>query len=542
MLDYRICELNPWCYHLSNVILHAATAILLLLVLWRMTGEFWPSALGGGRFALHPLRAESVAWVSERKDVLSGLFFVLTLGAYVGYVHRPFSWLRYLLVVLLFVLGLMAKPMLVTLPLVCCSWTIGRSGAWRSGGGWSWRSCRSWLFRPLRAWPRRLPSAKPSRPLEFIPFTERLANASVAYAAYVKQLFYPVGLAVLYPHQGDRLPVWQIAGSMLVLACISLAVLTWRRKCPYLLIGWLWYLGMLVPVIGFVQVGVQSMADRYTYLPQIGLVIAVAWGASQVSRSWPHRTWLLAAASALLVAALMGRAWQQTSYWCNGECSGATPSIARCPTRLPRTTWAGSWPVADASTRPWAITKKPGHQARLCEVYNNFGALLGKDGRFDEAIADFNKALELKPDYPDARDNLEVMQSERANSSPDWPSGANCLRSRPDDVKLINSIAWVLATVPNESIRDGPAAVELARRAEKLTGGSEPIVLDTLAAAYAASGRFAEAVQTARKAVDLAGQQDKQPMVESIKARLRLYEAGKPFRETKRRVAGYIHA
>ena len=383
-------------------------------------------------FALHPLRAESVAWVSERKDVLSGLFFVLTLGAYVGYVRRPFSWLRYLLVVLLFVLGLMAKPMLVTLPLVLLLldyWPLERLAL-------GWRLVVEKL--PLLALSAAscvatsIAQREAIAPLEFIPFTERLANAFVAYAAYVKQLFYPVGLAVLYPHQGDRLPVWQIAGSMLVLACISLAVLTWRRKCPYLLMGWLWYLGMLVPVIGFVQVGMQSMADRYTYLPQIGLVIAVAWGAEHVSRSWPHRTWLLAAASTLLVAALMGCAWQQTSYWCNGESLWRHAIDCTLPNAIAQNNLGGvlarSGRFDEAMTHyQKAVDIKPDY----AEVYNNFGAILGKDGRFDEAIADFNKALELKPDYPDARDNLEVMQSERAELVTGLAKRRELLRSRP---------------------------------------------------------------------------------------------------------------
>ena len=168
------------------------------------------------------------------------------------------------------------------------------------------------------------------------------------------------------------------------------------------------------------------------------------------------------------------------------------------------------------------------------KAHNNYGAILGKDGRWDEAIAHFQTVLELKADYGDARDNLGVIQSEREGLLKGLAARRELLRWQPDDVSLLNGMAWVLATVPNDSIRDGATAVEFAQRAEKLTGGREPAILDTLAAAYAEVGRFAEAVQTAHKALDLAGQQDKQPLVESIRAKIRLYEAGKPFRESKR--------
>ena len=534
-IDYRVCGLKPWGYHLSNVLLHAVNAILLLLVLWRITGEFWPSAFVAAVFAIHPLRAESVAWVSERKDLLSGLFFMLTLGAYASYVRRPFSWLRYLAVVALFALGLMAKPMLVTLPLVLLIldyWPLGRMKL-------GWRVLVEKL--PLLALSAAscvatsIAQREAIAPLDFIPFSARLANAFISYVAYVSHLFYPVGLAVLYPHQGSRLPDWQVIVALLLLVCISVGVAAWRRKCPYLLVGWCWYLGMLVPVIGLVQVGLQSMADRYTYLPQIGLVIGVAWGTKQVLRSWRYRNWLLAITSVLVVAALMGCAWQQASYWCDGESLWRHAIASTLPNAVAQNNLGG---ILARSGRPdeaivhyrKALEIKPDY----AEAYNNYGVILGQDGRLDEAIAHLKKALELKPDYPDARDNLDVIQSQREELVKGLADRRKLLRSRPDDVALLSSIAWVLATVPNDSIRDGAKAVEFAQRAEKLTDGREPAILDTLAAAQAETGRFAEAVQTARKALELADRQDKRPLAESIEAKIRLYEAGKPFRETKR--------
>ena len=293
MLDCQFYGLHAGGHHLTNVLLHAATAILLFLVLRRMTGDLWPSAFVAAVFAIHPLRAESVAWVAERKDVLSGLFFMLTLGAYAGYARRPFSLGRYLTVVLLFALGLMAKPMLVTLPFVLLLldyWPLGRIGPHRRTGISSFRRVVVEKI-PLLALTAAscvatvIAQGTAVIAIDVIPLPSRIANALVSYVAYMGQLFYPAGLAVLYPHPEGGLPIWKVAASSLVLAGISAAALVWRRRFPYLFVGWFWYVGMLVPVIGLVQVGLHAMADRYTYLPQIGLCIAVTWGVAQLAAS-----------------------------------------------------------------------------------------------------------------------------------------------------------------------------------------------------------------------------------------------------------------
>ena len=304
MLDCQFYGLSAGGHHLTNVLLHAATTILLFLIFWRMTGRFWPSALVAALFAVHPLHVESVAWVTERKDVLSGLFFVLTLGAYFGYVRQPFSLGRYLLVVAVFALGLMAKPMLVTLPFVLLLldyWPLGRMTVAAAEDAPAAEGKRSGRFSlPARVCPRKAPAivaggrflrvnlldhARALAINEYFPFWWRIANALVSYVAYLGQFFYPVGLAVFYPHPGLDLPLWKVVGAVVVLACISAGALACRRRYPYLLVGWLWYLGMLVPAIGLVQLGLQAMADRFTYLPQIGLYIALAWGVADVYRS-----------------------------------------------------------------------------------------------------------------------------------------------------------------------------------------------------------------------------------------------------------------
>ena len=333
MLDCQIYHLKPGGHHLTNVLLHAAAAVLLFLALRADDPAdyrgIWPSAWVAAVFAIHPLRVESVAWVAERKDVLSGLFFMLTLWFYARYAERPASWGRYLLVVASFALGLTAKPMLVTLPFVLLLldyWPLRRLGAGSrergagSGGNAEASSARSHCS-PLSLVRRENPSVRPGggfvrgnacRPadamqsLEQMAFPGRVANAAVAYVAYLRKMLYPVGLAILLsssqgPAAGmgsgcrGRRCCWRFPRPS---SCA-------RRKCPYLLFGWLWYLGTLVPVIGLVQVGDQAMADRYTYLTQIGLYVAFAWGAADVASSWLCRRWAFAAVAALVLAGLM---------------------------------------------------------------------------------------------------------------------------------------------------------------------------------------------------------------------------------------------
>ena len=288
MLD---CELygvdHPGRHHLTNVLLHAASAAALFLVLRQMTGDLWPSAFAAAVFAVHPLHVESVAWVAERKDVLSGLLFMLTLAAYAGYARRPFSLGRYLLVTALFALGLTAKPMLVTLPLVLLLldyWPLGRAGSREQGAGSGEPGAGSaqgsngyallveklpWLaLAAVSCAVTYEAQGGAIMPLERFTLPARVANALVSYAAYLVQFFYPAGLAAFYPWPQGPLPLGKAIGCLLLLTGISLVAAACRRKCAYLLVGWLWYLGMLVPVIGLVQVGFQAMATATRICPR----------------------------------------------------------------------------------------------------------------------------------------------------------------------------------------------------------------------------------------------------------------------------------
>ena len=518
MLDCQLYGLKPGGHHLTNLLLHAAAAVLLFLTLRRMTGALWPSAWVAAVFAIHPLRVESVAWVAERKDVLSGVLFTLTLWFYARYAERPASWVRYLSVVATFALGLTAKPMLVTLPFVLLLldyWPLGRFGV----PGRSGTPCLTPLnyrplghFAPLREgskedeaipprptggpdnlsiWaaerqealatplvPGGTPIAKLSVPpmrlvvekiplfvlaaascavtvaaqhealrsLEQVAFRWRFANAAVAYVAYLGKMLCPAGLAVLYPLPKDGPPALEVVAAAAVLVAISTAVFAARRTCPYLLFGWLWYLGTLVPVIGLVQVGEQAMADRYTYLTQIGLYAAIAWGAAHAAGSWRSRCPGFAAVSALVVAALIVCAWQQTRCWRDSETLW-THTLA-CTSRNSTAHYNLGLVLAGRGQADEAI----GHYRKALkiepdrlEAHNTLGNALAARGQADEAIAQYRQALEIKPNDVVAHNNLGYALAGRGQLDEAIGHYRKALEIKPDDVVAHNNLGLALA-------------------------------------------------------------------------------------------------
>jgi tetratricopeptide (TPR) repeat protein len=572
-------------------------------------------------------------------------------------------------VLALFALGLMAKPMLVTLPFVLLLldyWPLGRKSL-----GW-WRRVVEKLpllaLSALSCVATSLAQAAAINGLDKIPLSLRIVNALVAYADYVRQLFYPAGLVVFYPYEGSNLPVWKVAAALASLVCLSVGAVHWRRKCPYLLVGWCWYLGMLVPVIGLVQVGQQSMADRYTYLPQIGLAIAATWGAKRLLGSWRYGNWLLGVLSVLVVGVLIGCARQQVSYWRDSETLWTrdlafVPSNAVAHVNLGVTLYEQGYAseavehyqkalqVNPLYTEVYtnlgnalsgegkdeeaivqykkALTISPDnavacsnlglslynlgrldeavsqflHALRIdpdhAETHNNLGDALDRQGKLDEAIAEYRRAAEIKPDYGQAYYNLgfvlfqqhhvaeAIAQYQKAlqlefdevparvqlgialsaqgrvddaisqfqqalKIQPDdvdarrslavalYKSGKpaeaitqwnEILRLQPDNAFVLAQLAHALATSPEASVRDGAKAVELARRAEKLTDGRQPLVLDALAAAQAESGQFAEAVDTAQQALALASSQNNAALAEELRARIKLYQNRSPYHD-----------
>jgi tetratricopeptide (TPR) repeat protein len=682
MLDCQLYGLSPGGHHLTNILLHTAAVILLFLVLRRMTGALWRSAFVAAVFAIHPLRVESVAWVAERKDVLSGVFFMLTIGAYVGYVSHPRSLVRYGLVMLLFALGLMCKPMLVTLPFVLLLldyWPLVRV----AGGGWrvtrfgvqvpQLSTLNHLLYEKLPLFGLAVASGmvtifaqtKAIQSFEQISLPLRVGNALISYVAYLGQMFWPSGLAVLYPFAAMDVGVSGVVLSLVLLAGISAGAFVLRHR-RYFLTGWLWYLIMLAPVIGILQVGSQARADRYTYLPQIGLYVLLTWAVADLCAGWRHRRVVLGGCATILLVALIFCARVQTAYWRNSEslwthtlaCTsdnaiahnnlGVTllqkgkvdeaivhyqkalqinpdhveahidfgnalikkgsvdeamvhyqkalqinPDSAKAHDNLGNALFKKGNVDEAIIHYQKALQIKPGsaethynlgnallqkgnvdeaivhYQMALqikpdnTEAHNSLGGALLQKGKVDEAIPHFQKALQIKPDNAEACYNLGSALLQKGKVDEAIPHFQRALQIKPDNaeacynlgnallqkgradeaithyqkalqikpnyLEVQNNLAWVLAVAPQALLRNGRQAVELALQANQLAGGENPIILRTLAAAYAEAGQFPEAVETAQRALQLAETQSNTALANAIRSQMKFYQAGSPF-------------
>jgi tetratricopeptide (TPR) repeat protein len=417
--DTSLWGRGPWGYHLTNLLLHTANVVLLFTLLYRTTGAAARSATVAGLFAVHPLHVESVAWVSERKDVLCGLFFLLTLLAYVRYALRP-GWGRYLAVVGLFALGLLAKPMLVTLPCVLLLldyWPLGR--LWPPD-----TPAAGEKPAPARASPGRLVLEK--LPLlvlavgcsaatlaaqerivqdwEDFPARARLLNALVAYATYLVQAVWPVRLAFFYPHPGSAVPAGEVAGAVLLLVALSALAAWGTRRHRYLTVGWLWYLGMLVPVIGLVQVGLQGHADRYTYLPLVGVFLMLAWGGADLLARWRVPRAVAAAGGAAVVGVCAVLAWHQADSWRDSptlwqHALDVTADNYLAHHKLGLLLLKAGEPAEARRHFEAALRIKP----ELAATHAALARAYEEEGRPDEAIASLQEALRLDPRLGAAR-------------------------------------------------------------------------------------------------------------------------------------------
>jgi tetratricopeptide (TPR) repeat protein len=493
MLDCQFYGLSPGGHHLTNILLHTATAILLFLVLRQMTGALWRSAFVAAVFAIHPLRVESVAWVAERKDVLSGLFFMLTIGAYARYAQRrsrvepsslrsaasgsrgssaqaapaldPRLWtLDYCLVLLFFALGLMCKPMLVTLPLVLLLldyWPLGRvtGGEWRVTGekkgkpstlnpqlstllleklpllGLAVASCAVTIFA----------QTKSILPFENMSLSLRVGNALISCVAYLGQMFWPSGLAVLYPFTAGGVGVSEVVLSLVLLAGISTGVFILRRRRPCFLTGWLWYLIMLAPVIGIVQVGAQARADRYTYLPQIGLYLLLAWAAADLCAGWRHRRVVLGGGATIILMALIFCARAQTSYWRNSE-SLWTHTLACTSDNFIGHNNLGIalFKTGNADEAMVHYQKALEINPDFAEAHNNLGNFLFQKGSVDEAMVHYQKALEINPDYAEAHYNLGYALIQKGSVDEAIAHLQKALQINPDYAEAHNNLGYAL--------------------------------------------------------------------------------------------------
>jgi predicted negative regulator of RcsB-dependent stress response len=442
--------------HLTNVLLHAANTVLLFLLLRRLTGAHWRSALVAALFALHPLHVESVAWVSERKDVLSGLFFLLTLLMYARYVERiptPKAKGFYGLALLFFALGLMSKPMLVTLPLVLLLldwWPLNRFApstlnAQRQTISRMVLEKLPFLLLGVTSAVVTLVVQKGAvQSLVHISLGIRAVNATVSYVRYLHKMLWPVNLAIPYPHPGYW-PLWLFCLCAAVLLATSLAAIRFRRQFPFLATGWFWYLVMLVPTIGLVQVGMQSLADRYTYLPLIGIFITLAWGAGEIVKHWRLPSGMIWGLAMLVLAATTARTMEQLRYWQN---SGALFAHTIAVTKNNDIAYysLGEYRASQGRLNEAmddylkAIQIRPGYDDAL----NNLGVALAEKGKFDEAIARIQESIRYRPDKADAHYNLGnifVMQHKLDEAVSAY---TEALRLKPDYPDAHNNLANVL--------------------------------------------------------------------------------------------------
>jgi Flp pilus assembly protein TadD len=430
MADYKLYKLVPSGHHLTNLLLHAANSALLLLLLWALTGSVWRSAFVAALFAVHPLHVESVAWVAERKDVLSTLFWMLTTLAYVSYV-RSRRRLMYVLVMVLYAVGLMAKPMLVTLPftlLILDYWPLQRFKPARSGG---WKVFRQLFAEKLPLIAIALASCAVTfyaqrhggavMNLQTMPLSVRIDNAVLSYIKYLLKMAWPQNLAVPYPHLKAEIPLWQIAASLIGLTGISIWSVLQRVRRPYILAGWLWYALTLLPVIGIVQVGEQSMADRYTYIPLIGIFIAVTWLAHSIlaGKKRPDAPVIIicAVACVLVLTALSLVTGKQLSHWKDST------SLYRNAIAVTVDNWvaynnlgiilkdAGKLDEAVGCLEQAVVISPNSHQ-----IHYNLGDAYAGLGRIDDAITEYKTCLQLKPDFANASAKLGMHYSKQADS------------------------------------------------------------------------------------------------------------------------------
>ncbi|MDL1964210.1 MAG: tetratricopeptide repeat protein, partial [Deltaproteobacteria bacterium] len=562
MLDCELYGLNPMGHHWTSLQIHIANTLLLFLILQYMTGALWRSAFVAALFALHPLHVESVAWVAERKDVLSAFFGMLTILAYCRYAKQP-SIAGYILIILFLGMGLMAKPMLVTLPfllLLLDFWPLGRL-----------------RFATIsRLVPEKIPLFVLSAvstfvtyfvqqhggavtSLEVLPLKIRIANALISYLSYIEKMIWPSGLAVFYPYP-ERL-LGQAVLSGLVIFCLSVLVIQNSHRFPYLVTGWLWYLGTLVPVIGLVQVGSQSMADRYTYIPLIGLFIIVAWGIADILMRYQIKRVALAIVYSSVLAFFMISAWFQVRHWQNSV------TLFTHTLNVTHNNSHAHYSLGYALARQGKLDKAIVHYSRALQInpnytiaLNSLGYALAHQGKIDKAIVHYSRALQINPDYVNAHNNLGNALAHQENIkgaffhyyealriNPDYDGAyfnlgkiyANqgkigkaiinykkAIRINPDMTQALYNLSWINATCENENFRNSIEAVGLAEKLCDLTSHSQPLALDALAAAYAEAGRFNEAVATAQEALKLVSDNGPKELAPNLKKRLRLFQAG----------------
>ncbi|MGO8836261.1 MAG: tetratricopeptide repeat protein [Limisphaerales bacterium] len=568
MLDCQLYGVSPAGHHFTNLLLHIANTLLLFIWLNKITGAQWRSAFVAALFAWHPVHVESVAWAAERKDVLSAFFWMLALIAYTRYAHRVTQTnsatppvtrhlsLDYFLALFFFACGLMSKPMVVTLPFVLLLldfWPLERFSRFTFHVP---RSKESSILNPqpstqsvTRMVVEKIPffalaaagsiitcsvqhSGGAFWSSNVLPLPLRLENALMAYSRYLSKIFWPVDLALIYPYPHGWPPIVLLSAAVMLLMWSAFFI--WRaRQNPYLFTGWFWFLGTLVPTIGLVQVGVQSMADRYLYLPGIGLFLVLAWGLKDLADYWPSARKIVVPAGMAALAGCLVVTRIQLSYWQN--------SLALFLHTVNVT--ADNYAAYDYLGN---IFEKNGRKDKALWLYEesvrvqpdfpmgrfNLGMLLLENGRPAEASNHLALAAQWMPHNPDVQYDFGVFLRQQGNPAEAIGRFKAALGDIPDFPGALNDLAWILATVADAKLRSGAEAVRLAQRACELTQNRQAAMLTTLSAACAEAGRFPDAIATVEKARDLATAAGQTNIAAQDEALLKRYQAGYPCRES----------
>jgi len=470
MIDCQLFGLNAGCHHIVSLMFHIANTLLLFGILKKSTGRLWPSAFAAALFALHPLNVESIVWIAERKSVLSGFFWMLTLAVYIRYTKNPRP-VNYLLVVFVFSLALMAKPVTVTLPFVLLLldyWPLNRIQIENNQQVFRLAAEKIPLFLLSAIVCIITIAAQSSGDViasnKDLPFIVRFENALVSYIAYIGKMIYPSNLSVFYPHPGFTLPLWKPIASFTVLAVVSAVVLYFGRCRPYLIAGWFWYLGTLVPVIGLVQAGVQAMADRYAYIPLIGLFIIIAWEMTELLQHWKYHRIVLGISSVTVILILSVCTWFQTSHWRSSQ-----------------------------TLFEHILKVSPGNYI----AYNCLGSAYIGQNRLDEAIDLLQRSLQIKPNYALAYHNLAI-----AYNKLNLPEQA--IYACKQAIKLHPKNPWAYYTlgISYDKLGQYSEAIEAYKQAVTI----EPYYADAyynLGLAYAKLGRYQEAILAYEQAIKI---------------------------------------
>ena len=551
MLDVSLFGVHPGSHHAMSVGIHALNAVILFLLLQIISGARFRSAVVAALFALHPLHVESVAWASERKDVLSMLFGLLSLFAYVMYasgkdrieVTSSKRKVWYGAALLLFAVGLMAKPMLVSWPLILFLldyWPLKRFGLSSLNSQLPNLKCliaEKIPFVVLSAFSCVMTLLAQHKggamvSIVIVPLLTRFGNAVVSYVNYLLVTILPTDLAPYYPHGGMH-PGAMIVGALLFILVLSGIALWQAGRRPYILVGWLWYLITLVPVIGVVQVGLQSMADRYTYIPLVGIFILVVWFVEDVCaggrfrRIVLHVVWMMLIGGCFFLTNLQVQRWKDSV------------SLYSYTLRVTENNYIAHMNLGSALLLAGRVEEAGENfveavriQPEYAEAVSNLGFVRSLQGRPLEAEILYRRALTLKPELTKINILLGSLLEAQGRPADAVREYRMALKDHSGNVTLLNNLAWLLASCPDDQVRSGSEAVEFGEMACQLVGYKEPLCLGTLAAAYAEVGRFDDAIRSAEKARDLAAVRGSNEVVQRNEELLRLYRAGKPFRET----------